>query len=73
MEMIESVKTLTQSLKDDPDFYYAYQANIAMAFKDEFKRRGLAIAEYCNGDEVLHDVANQAAKNFLNLWIGISK
>ena len=61
----DAVKTLTKALKKDESFYYAYQANIAMAFKDEYARNR---KKYMNKVDI-HKVANQAARNFLNLWI----
>ena len=61
----EAVQTLTKSLREDKDFYYSYQANIAMAFKDEYDR---SQKKYKNKTDI-HKIANQAAKNFLNLWI----
>ena len=61
----DAVKTLTKALKDDEGLYYSYQANIAMAFKDEYERNK---RQYMNKD-IIHKVSNQAAKNFLDLWI----
>jgi acyl-CoA reductase-like NAD-dependent aldehyde dehydrogenase len=61
---------LFKALREDKDFYYAYQANIAMAFKDAywnyFKLKGNT--EYREVYDI-HKIANQAAKNFLNLLI----
>lgn len=65
----DALKIVRKSLRDDSDLYYGYQANIAMAFSDEYSR---AIAKnkkrYINRDE-LHKISNNAAKNFLNLLI----
>jgi hypothetical protein len=44
------------------DLYFAYQCNLAMAFKDECGRMGYKFPD-------LHIIANNAAKNFLDLWI----
>lgn len=63
----EAVKVITKALKEDEGFYQSYQANIAIQFQDEFKRqmgqigRNEAIAN-------IHQVSNNAAKNFLDLW-----
>lgn len=61
----KSVKILTDAIRNDNELYYVYQANIAMAFKDEFYRNN---KKYKNTEDI-HEIANTAAKNFLNLWI----
>lgn len=63
------IKKLVKALKEDYELYYAYQANIAMSFVDEchrFKKR--TGNKYLNQED-LHEIANTAAKNFLNLLI----
>ena len=59
------IDELIKNLKEDEDLYYAYQSNIAMAFKDEYDRND---KKYKNRTDV-HEIANNAAKNFLNLLI----
>jgi hypothetical protein len=59
----EAIETLCNELREDEDYYYSWQANIAMAFKDEMERGGYEV------DEQVHEIANDAAKNFLNLLI----
>jgi len=65
MDIKNEVQVVTNAIKNDPELYYAYQASIAMAFKDEWSNH--------NNDPsmrlLVHEVANQAAKNFLDLWI----
>lgn len=65
-----------KALRDQPDYYLAWQANIAMAFKDciyweagytEDSNGGNRI--YNVSPEKLHQIANNAAKYFLNLLI----
>jgi len=63
-EVADAVKVLTKALKDDKDFYYGYQSNIAMAFYDEFRRFSDKV-----GRNTLHKISNNAAKNFLSMWI----
>jgi len=58
-----AVKWLTNALKNDRDFWYAYQANIAVCFQDEVRRHGIKIES-----DVLHDLSNRAANNFLKIW-----
>ena len=67
-EISKAVKVLTQAIKEDPDFYIAYQANIAMQFYDEYRRRRKDKGSSLNITEV-HEVANQGAKNFIDLWV----
>jgi len=66
----EAVSHLISELKKDEGYYYSWQANIAMAFKDEFHRQAGQPGEvkHVNSDDI-HEIANQAAKNFLNLLI----
>lgn len=58
MDVKTAVETLRTALLEDDGYYYSWQANIAMAFKDECFRQGLE-------HEKLHEIANQAAKDFL--------
>lgn len=67
MNIPEAVTTLTQAWKDDPDFRYAYQANIAMAFVDECHQYRKQTGEQYLSRQNLHDIANRAADNFLTL------
>ena len=62
----EAVETLIQALKDDPQYYYSWQANIAMAFYDVFIEDG-ALCDRESHRERVHESCNKAAKNFLNL------
>ena len=67
----EAVNHLTAELKKDADFRRTYEANIAMAFVDAFnkangnKKEFLKYLFYENG---LHEIANEAADNFLTLF-----
>lgn len=75
----EASEVLFEAIKNDPELYRAYQANIAMAFKDEAGRRanvagslaaqGPSDVTYTFDFMELHDIANTAAQNFLNLLI----
>ena len=67
-----AVRILTRALRKDKGFYYAYKANIAMAFYDEFRRQ-------CKTEQMtlllnslgvnMHDLCNEAATNFMKSWI----
>lgn len=67
----QSIIILVDELKNDPGYFYAWQANIAMAIKDEFDRR--LLTKESTGDifKDIHDTVNQGAKNFLNLLIDL--
>ena len=67
----EAIEVLIDALKEDKSegsYYYSWQANIAMSFVDEFNRNP---GEYTSNVEypLLLEIANQAAKNFLDLLI----
>lgn len=65
----KAVKTFRKGLKKDSDFYLAYQANIAMQFKDEYSRkRKEKNYDYMNNEDI-HIIANNAARSFLDLLI----
>lgn len=57
-----AVKYLTSRLRKDKDLYRAYQANIAMAMYDAFRRN----TNMENSE--LHKVCNEGATDFINLW-----
>ncbi len=57
------IKALIED-KSEGSYYYSWQANIAMAFKDEWERHDEK--GYCKSEH-LHMVANNAAKNFLDM------
>lgn len=69
-----AVAVLTNALETEDDLYNGYRDNIAMAFKDEYGRyRGTRLpgVDWFHGErEGIHEVANQAAKNFLDQLIG---
>ena len=62
-------KKLIKALRKDAGYFLGWQANIAMAFFDEYQRAMTKNKKrYINRDE-LHKISNNAAKNFLNLLI----
>ena len=67
MKIQRAVKILIKELKKDKGFYYSWQSNIAMAFKDHhynYKKR--KNKRWLNQQDI-HEIANESAKNFLNL------
>ena len=66
MNTKEAVKTLTERLQADEGLRLGYQANIAMAFKDEYKRKRVEKSDINDSD--IHEIANKAADNFLKVW-----
>ena len=69
----QAVDHLTKAWSEDEGFYYAYQSNIAMAFCDliqynvTLENNNEPVAVYTSKE--IHELANKAAKNFLNLLI----
>ncbi len=57
--------TIIDLIKKDADMYYSWQANIAVAFQDEYHRNN---KKYKNRKDI-HKIANEASKHFLNLLI----
>jgi hypothetical protein len=68
----KAVSILCEEWRNDPAYFYAWQANIAMAFKDEFDRSFINIGLGDTIDQV-HRIANQAAINFLHQLIELKK
>lgn len=54
-ELEDAIKVLTEAIKTDTEYRRGWQANIAMAFKDECRKIGN-----------LHTEANSAATRFLS-------
>ena len=63
----KEMDVIIDALKNDPEYYISWQANIAMAFKDECVRMGLTNNSTGKIHPVYHDVANNAAASFLKL------
>ena len=66
-----AMKILINSLRTDKDYRRSWQANIAMAFKDEMSN-WLTLNKPTFKDEIeteldIHEIANQASNNFLDL------
>ena len=72
----EAVELLCAELRDDPSYYISWKANIAMAFKDLITYGKISPHIYQEKDlaiytqEQIHEIANQAADNFLKLLSG---
>jgi len=64
--MTRAMARLRRELSDDPLYFRAWQANIAMAFYD-------AYYSDTDSDIDIHATANKAAKNFLNMLCGGEK
>jgi len=55
---------LIKKLKAEPDYYYAWQSNIAMAFQDAYSWEKLNKKP---SRKDIHKISNIASKNFLDL------
>jgi len=60
----QAVDVLCNELKDE-SYYISWKANIAMAFKDEFWNTSAVKDLFI--EEMIHEIANNASDNFLNL------
>jgi hypothetical protein len=56
MKLSEAFKIVATAIKNDPSYRIGWQANIAMAYKDEHSR---------NPNGTIHEIANSAADRFL--------
>jgi len=65
MELQQAISVVTKANNDDPALFYAYQSAIAVPFQDEVRRNGVHISR-----EKLHEISNNAAKQFLQTWVG---
>lgn len=81
-DLSKEIRTICEELnkdKSEGSYYYSWQANIAMAFYDEVRRQTSPKGKVYNmyddtfGDGALHEAANNAAKNFLDLLISQSE
>lgn len=67
--------TLSDHIAQDKELYYAYQSNIAMAFVDAFHNMqddiliDVRFHNYHITNDRLLAIANEGAKNFLNLML----
>ena len=74
----DAVNHLTNELgkdKSEGSYYYTWQANIAMAFYDEFEKQSDLHEKFTKWlmlENGVHEIANKAAKNFLDLLISQS-
>lgn len=64
----DALDILIQALKEYEGYRIGWQANIAMAFKDEcYKEFSTNLyTEYGDAEENIHEIANKASNNFLN-------
>lgn len=72
----QAVETLCKALAEDKSegsYYYGWQANIAMAFQDEFNNWREKHEQETVPAKAIHEIANNAAKDFLNLLIYINE
>ncbi len=69
MRIQKAIKILIKELKKDKEFYYGWQSNIAMAFKDKYYNYKKKEKKRWLNMEDLHKIANESAKEFLNLLI----
>lgn len=64
------ILNIDERIKDDPELWYGFKSNIAMAFVDGaywYKKKNNI--KYLNQRDI-HKIANDAAEQFLKLWTG---
>ena len=66
---VKSLKIVREHIRDDEELFFGYQSNIAMAFVDEMQRSKEKHNKQSLNKSEIHIAANEAAKNFLNMWI----
>lgn len=69
----DAVEVLIQNLKSDPDYYYGWQANIAMSIHDEWYRQCTERDWTDLGKIDMREVCNKGAKQFLDLLIRLPR
>lgn len=73
----EAIETLTKALKEDGDYRRSWSANIAMSYKDETSRwlhnNRPTFKEEVEEEVNIHEIANNAAENFLDLLCSAGK
>jgi hypothetical protein len=61
-----AMKHITDEIKNNPDYRYAWQANIAVPFQDAY-RDWLETHEGNPDKSDVHEISNKAADYFLNI------
>lgn len=65
VNLSDAINRFCEEIKNDKGYRISWEANIAMAFKDQFNFSG-----YKHDAKVVHEVANKAAAAFLDQLIG---
>ena len=63
-ELKKAIQVVCKALREDKDYRYGWQSNIAMPFVDEAQR---VFGDDIN-QNVWHEIANHAANHFLDLF-----
>lgn len=64
-----SVLDITDVIKKDKEIFYGFQANIAVVFQDCYDYFKYSNKRKYISKKDLHEISNEAAIRFLNLWI----
>lgn len=59
------IEKLIEALKEDAEYYYAWQSNIAVAMQDAYSR--------ATDKTDIHKISNEGAKAFLNILLTTDK
>ena len=64
-----AVEHLSKAIKNDPSYRISWEANIAVSFQDEVYRFKKKNNKNTLSQKDIHQISNDAAKNFLDLLI----
>ena len=67
-ELPGAIRLVQKAIRDDAGYRQGWLANIAMAFHDEWYRTLPHNGGNPPGADLIHGIANQAARNFLDLF-----
>ena len=70
MSTKDAIKQITTKLKKDKNYRESWSANIAMAFKDNYRQYKSKTGKKALSFEDIHEISNNAAEYFLQLLCG---
>lgn len=65
LNLQQATEIVCNELKNDSAYRLAWEANIAMAFKDQF-----AVSGEAHDSQIVHKIANRAAAAFIDQLVG---
>lgn len=68
-EIEKAIIVLQKALKSDPEYFYSWQANIAMNCDDAINRKKSKLKKQKLNKYDIHEACNEGAIEFLNILI----